>query len=191
MRKDVQKRLLTVAAVLDRTAGMTRLALEQQKPQAESPFWKKFFRKEQEKTLNDLQEKDDTGALHQNQRVLDKPKDKVHPPLPATDELPVAKKEDVAAFAEFLKGGLVPFEVVNPLAQMAKSMANAGAISAKDVKSVVSFMAKMLRKYVGGQKLAKVSAAGEARKARIAAREAAVKTASFSEQLKAHIEASK
>ena len=167
MRKDLQKRLLAVAAILDRTTAQVKLADGENRDN----FWKKFFYKEPKVAPQDV--------VPDQAQPFPEPKTMVAPEAPRTKEEPaypqrmpkpqvdpVAPVEDIA---HFLQGGPVPLAVINPLAQLAKGLAGAGAIGEKDIKSVVAFMAKMLRKYVGGQKLA---AARQARLERIASREA-------------------
>jgi hypothetical protein len=139
-------------------------------------------------TLDSLDEADD-GYNYGPQRAPRAFPPKATKPKPV-DQNPAVAPDATKAIADFLGGGPVPFEVINPLATLAKGLAGAGAIGAADVKSVVAFMAKMLRKYVGGQKLARVSTASAARKARLAAR-ASAKTASFTDRLKSHVKAKK
>lgn len=76
------------------------------------------------------------------------------PPANQVKEMPKIKEDEttlpVRDIAEFLKGGPIPLEISNPLTEIAKSLAAKGAVSGKDAGSVVIFLAKMLRKYLGG-----------------------------------------
>lgn len=170
MRKDLQKRIFTVAAILDRTASVQKTALESDKQN----FWKKFFYKE-------------TPTVEQpaeNQEVK--------------KELPKIRDDKsnmpTAELADFLKGGPMPIEIANAFTQVAKVLAEKGAVAGKDAKFVIVFLAKMLRKYLSGGKVAsvesftdsdykevlaetKVFTLQQERKARIAAREAMLKQA--------------
>lgn len=177
MRKDLQKRLLAVAAILDRTTAEVKLADGDDREN----FWKKFFYKEPKIPTRDVVP-DKAQPLPEPKTMIapEAPRTKEQPApaakLPAPAKDPIAPVEDIVAF---LHGGPVPLAVLNPLATLAKGLAGAGAISEKDVKSVVVFMAKMLRKYVGGQRLAQVEetpevSASDARRARIAARKAEI-----------------
>jgi hypothetical protein len=179
MRKDLEKRLLAVAALLDRTTALQKIA----RGDKDNGFWKKFFYKEP--TVAPKGDEIDHGMPKQDPKTMvapEAPAQKAQPAPGAKVPQPAAQPgaAPLNAIKEFLTGGPVPLEVVNPLAQLAKSLAGSGAIGENDVKSVVAFLAKMLRKYVGGQQLTAeaatsspvvASTAAEARKARIAARE--------------------
>jgi hypothetical protein len=177
MRKNLQKRLLAVATVLD-IAGQEKVALDDNKS-----LWNKFFSKKPavdskpaekptpNSTLQDLDQKADRGfAPDKDERGLFKKK--APPPGPrlpkALDEKLPNSAQDIQAFADFISGkGGVPLEVANPLKQLGNALAASGSISLKDASNVVSFLARVLRKYLAGQKLAKVEAHAVARKARL------------------------
>lgn len=197
MRKDLERRLLAVATILDHstaTEGTEKTALDDNKS-----LWKKFFGPKPaaepaapakvaptpESTLQDLDAANPEPVLF---------KKKVAPPeampvqpkqlMPATDKSPQSK-EDIQSFADFINGtGGVPLEISNPLKQISQALAASGAASLKDAQNIAIFLAKTLRKYLAGQKLAKVEALAkhaEARKARLAVKTAGVvKTAILS-----------
>lgn len=175
MKKNVQKRLLTVAKVLT-------LAED------EKSLWRKFFSNKdkgkvslpppdskltpEEATKQFLKERDDHDELF-GDNILPKSKGKfprkpANPPVLQEKSIPVPPPEATKDFAAFLSGkGSVPFELAKPMKQISDALAATGTISVKDSSNVIMFLSKMLRKYLAGQKLAKV--ATSARKARVAA----------------------
>lgn len=169
MKKNVQKRLVTVAKMLT-------LAED------EKSLWRKFFTNkdktapaaEPEKKLTPeevLKQLDDhvenVGYIPTDKSNL-KPKNplKTYPVL--QDKGIKIDPKATKDFAAFLSGrGSVPFELSGPLKQIGDALAASGTISVKDSSNVIMFLSKMLRKYLAGQKLAKV--ATSARRARVAA----------------------
>ena len=198
MRKDLERRLLAVATILDHstaTEGQEKTALEDNKS-----LWKKFFgpkpaaepaapaKPTPEGTLQDLGDKAERGFTpEKDERGLFKKKAPPPPPRtpqPLEEKVP-GSREDIQSFADFTNGtGGVPLEISNPLEQISQALAASGAASLKDAQIIAIYLAKTLRNYLAGQKLAKVEALSkyaEARKARLGVKTAGVvKTAILS-----------
>ena len=194
MRKDLERRLLAVATILDHSQGTEKTALDDNKS-----LWKKFFGPKPaaqpaapaatpSSTLEDLDQKADRGFTpEKDDRGLFKKKAPPPPPKtpqPLEEKVP-GTREDIQSFADFINGtGGVPLELSNPLKQISQALAASGAASLKDAQSIAIYLAKTLRKYLAGQKLAKVEAMAkhaEARKTRLGVKTAGVvKTAILS-----------
>ncbi len=170
MKKNVQKRLLTVAKVLT-------LAED------EKSMWRKFFSNKDkgsptppppaaskltpEEFLKEREEYDENVGNVAPTRSKGKSPLNKKPPVLQEKSIPTPDAGATKDFAAFLSGkGSVPFELVKPLKQISDVLSATGTISVKDSSNVVMFLSKMLRKYLAGQKLAKV--ATTARKARVA-----------------------
>jgi hypothetical protein len=179
MEKDMQKRLMVVAALLERVAdSQEKLALDG--ADDKRTLWNKIFGPKGEgaeqapskvtpqETLKSLDER----AEKEENRVLFKKKEAPAPaptrmPKPVQDKLP-SSKQDLQDFAAFLQGkGPVPLELANSFKQVSHALASIGAISLKDADNVVMFLSKMIRSYLAGQKLA------NARKERLAVKKEA------------------
>jgi hypothetical protein len=176
MKKDTQKRLLTVAHVLNKV-GQDLVTADQEKS-----LWRKFFTSKDapaekptekpeklspEEFLKQQQEIDDLGNIPAKK---ERPKmQNQKPPVLVTEPKPQVSPAVIKDFADFVNGrGMVPFEISKPLKQISDYLAASGAASVKDASNVTKFLVKMLQKYLGGQKLAKSTVD---RKKRIAAAE--------------------
>lgn len=182
MRTELQNRLLRVASLLELSGDFQeKLALDS--TEDKKSLWKKMFgpktevapskvKPTPESVLKNLDEKADrnfTPEKDDSGLFKKKPKPGPNLPKPFEQKLP-GSKADISAFSEFIHGkGGIPLELAGPLKQISHALAAAGAVSLKDAEHISLFLARTLRKYLGGQKLAKVSST-DARKIRLSAK---------------------